>query len=364
MTHRSLHITRLLLTLLILSPVLGHAQSLKREEALAIGQKNDGLNDGVFWYTNGEDSPPFTHIAQFYVEPYTENEIKLKGSDQPVRLHGGYEDEKRIRVDLFTASNGNGWITIHITPREIITSGPKERDDRDPIHKELSPAALVAFDHEDLDLLATLIKRGLKVNEAVDFESGDTLLHLAAISSNAKWVKFLLKNGADPEIWDRHGYLPITNLLTHSDGDAADKAVCELLAKAGDEKVIETYPTGLIASVLPHNSPEIIYFIAWNGQDPSPAILKEIRKTLPQARPASRMETLKQRPRGAHSWYQDKQSQEFGTLVDIKLSKDGESWKTTVRVTVGPAMAGGGCSADMHKAYGYWYPKNKEGWEE
>lgn len=173
-------------------------------------------------------------------------------------------------------------------------------------------------------------------------------------------MQYLLENNADPDIRNRHGERAINLAIEYQAPE-----LCELLAKPeAEEKFVEGIPVGIIETVLPHRSTEEIVFVSWNDRDPSPEMLAAIRKTLPKARTASRMKTLERRPLGAHSWYRDTETDEFGSLIEVSLKKSDGKWLVKVRNTVGPAMAGGGWEGKLLKKYGYWIADDVGGWDE
>ena len=343
-----------------LQPLL--AQGLTREQAMKIGSDNDGVGNGTFWYEHGDSSPPFTHAGHIIISygnhvvlTLNDREISGLGVDSP------YDDGRTTRLDIYTSAKGKGWVVTHVLKPEVEASRPKPpRDTRPDAHKALSSAAEMAVNEGDRDFLALLFKRGLKVNVALDFEKGDTLLHTAAHSGKLKIVKYLLQKGADPALRDRHGRRPIDIAISID-----NKELCALFAKPeNQEPAFDGVPADLIQELLSRNSTNEMVFVKWNGKDPTADLLTEIRKTLPKARPASKMIILDRSPLGAHSWYQDKETKEFGSLIEVSLTNDGAVWNTTVRDSVGPVMAGGGWGAKARKKYGYWYLYDENGWDE
>jgi ankyrin repeat protein len=250
---------------------------------------------------------------------------------------------------------------VHVLKPEIENTQPKvPRDERPSDHKALSGAAELAIEQGDLDFLGLLFKKGLLVNEALNFEDGDTLLHVATSWGKLDIVKFLLEVGADPTIRNHYGDRPIDTAISDKEEDLS-----ALLARPDDEEaMVDGIPSGLIEAILPNRTQNEIIFISWNRANPGPELLAEIRKTVPNARPASRKKTLDRRPLGAHSWYQDTESKEFGTLIEVSLDNEGEIWTAAVRRSVGPVMAGGGWKGKARKRYGYWHTYDVNGWDE
>jgi hypothetical protein len=353
--------TLLLFFTSVLSIISVDAQNLARDQALQIGVQNDGTGNGKFWFERGDSSPPFVHAGHIVISQGSQISLTLKGATSGLGVDAPYDDGSQTRLDFFTSSNGRGWVTAHVLKPEIKSTRPEPpRDERPSTHKALCSAAELAIREGDLDFLKALLKRGLQINEALDFEDGDTLLHEVVYSDDLAIVKFLLANGADPNVRNRYGDRPIDNAIS-----VKEEALCKLLARPnGNEGEVDGIPTGLIEEVLPHQSSNEIFFVSWNGQDPSLDVLAEIHKTVPKAMPASRMETLKRRPLGAHSWYRDQESNEFGSLIEVTLGKAGDAWAASVRMTVGPVMAGGGWKGKARKEYGYWYTYDVDGWDE
>lgn len=350
----------LLITTICVTDVL--AQALTRDQALKIGSDNDGIGNGKFWFEHGDSSPPFTHAGHITISQGSQISLTLNdGATTGLGVDAPYDDGSQTRLDFFTSSNGKGWVAAHVLKPEIEKTRPEApRDERPATHKAHSPAAKLAIEQGDLDFLGALLKKGLQVNEALDFEDGDTLLHEATSWGKVDVMKFLLAAGADPTIRNRYGDRPIDTVI---EGEKED--LCALLARPNhEEALVDGIPSGLIEELLPHRSKDEIIFVSWNGGDPAPELLAAIRKTIPSARAASLMATLDRRPLGAHSWYQDKATKEFGSLIEVNLDKKDEVWTATVRTTVGPVMAGGGWKGKARKKYGYWYTFDVNGWDE
>ena len=272
-----------------------------------------------------------------------------------------YHDESQTRLDFFTSSKGTGWVVAHVLKPEIADTRPAPpKDERPAVHQALCSAAELAIREGDLEFLKVLIKRGLQINEALDFEAGHTALHRTVWHGEIDIVKYLLEQGADREVRNRFGERPIDEAIQLK----ADKLYPLLAKPPAKDELVDGIPVGVLEQVLPRGAGDGVFFVSWDEKDPSPELLASIRKILPKARPASRMKTLERRPLGAHSWYQDKDNREFGSLIEVKLGSTGEIWTARVRTTVGPVMAGGGWEGQVSKAHGYWHLNGRRGWDE
>lgn len=359
---RKMKALTLILFISVLSFQCAVAQDLNLDEALKMGSDNGGVGNGEFWFSQGDSSPPFLHAGHITISRGSHISLTLNdGSTDGLGVDAPYDDGSQTRLDFFTSSNGKGWVAVHVLKPEIENTQPKApRDERPSNHRALSGAAELAIDQGDLDFLGLLFKKGLKVNEALDFEDGDTLLHVATWRGKLDIVKFLLDAGADPTIRNHYGDRPIDTAISGKEED-----LCALLARPDEEEaMVDGIPSGLIEAILPKRTQNEIIFISWNRADPAPELLAEILRTVPNARPASRMNTLDRRPLGAHSRYQDTESKEFGTLIEVILDNEGEIWTAAVRRTNGPVMAGGGWKGKARKKYGYWYTYDVSGWDE
>lgn len=335
-----------------------------REQALKIGADNGGVGNGKFWFEDGDASPPFVHAGHIEISPGNEVFRKLNGDPYAGSMADApHDDGSLTRVDFFTSSNGKGWIAVHVLKPEVEPAKKKAAvDNRPEEHLKLASAGELAVFGGDMEFLALLLSKGLEINLPIDSESGDTLLHKAVDSGQPGTVEFLLRKGADRGIRNHYGSKPIKYAISRKDGK-----LCKLL-EVSEEKapVINGVPAGLIEQLLWDSSRDEPTFITWNGKDPDQELLAEIRKTIPHARPASGMVTLERRPLGAETWYQDKESKEFGQLVEVTAEKDkeGKIWNVSVRKSAGPVMAGGGRRAKMREEYGCWTDFDHEFWAE
>lgn len=287
--------------------------------------------------------------------------LLLNGSDHQGSVDNPYDAEKQTRLDLFTSAKGLGWATTHVVKPEMESTRPKPRTDaRTQMQRHLSPAAVWAVQKDDLELLKIMIERGLKVNEPINFPESETLLHSVVSANNLKIGKFLLEKGADPDIRDRYGSLPIHSVIENENDPMA-----QLLSKPElEEMQIDGIPVGLVEEVLSGSRHPGLIFVSLNEKDPTEEMLAEMRKTIPDVRPASKMKIVKIRPIGAHSSYRDTETGKFGDLIQVKLQKNENEWSVYFRESSGPSMAGGGWSGRADKAYGYWYTSTDESWDE
>lgn len=329
---------------------------------MKIGSDNDGAGNGSFWFEQGDASPPFTHAGHIVISRGSQITLTVNGPGTAgLGVDAPYHDESQTRLDFFTSSKGTGWVVAHVLKPEIADTRPAPpKDERPSVHQALCSAAELAIREGDLEFLKMLIKRGLQINEALDFEEGHTALHRAVWHGEIDIVKYLLEQGADREARNRFGERPIDEAIQLR----ADKLYPLLAKPPAKDEMVDGIPVGVLEQVLPRGAGDEVFFVSWDEKDPSPELLASIRKILPKARPASRMKTLERRPLGAHSWYQDKDNREFGSLIEVKLGSTGEIWTARVRTTVGPVMAGGGWEGQVSKAHGYWHLDGRRGWDE
>lgn len=338
----------LLSLLCLLCASCAHNQKLTRAEALQLGADNGGIGNGSFWHAHGDATPPFSHAGSIYISQGNSVTLELNDEkDTRVGLHPPSSDGSQTRLDFFTSKNGQGWVVSSVLEPEYVDEARETvSNELPPKHAELCHAAKLAISYDDTYFLEVLFVNGLQINEPLETEYGDTLLH-EACWGKLDVVKFLLEHGADPSIRNLSGKLPIHNAIF-----GKEEEICKLLAGPEvEEPVVDQFPAGLIEAVLPYRYyRNEVMFVSWNDSDPSEALLAEIQKTIPRARPNSQMESVDRRPLGAPSYFRDKDSKEFGYQIIVKLNKDGDVWNVDV------CLAGeGGWEGIARQAYGYWY---------
>ena len=97
-----------------------------------------------------------------------------------------------------------------------------------------------------------------------DKTSGETAMHIVAARRDTTWIRFLAKNGADPDLADRDGVTPlmIAARLGHVEGVTA---LLEYGARV--DPLSSTGETPLIAAVHRRDIPLVRVLLA-NGADP------------------------------------------------------------------------------------------------
>lgn len=97
-----------------------------------------------------------------------------------------------------------------------------------------------------------------------DVTTGETALHIAASRQDARWIRFLSQNGANPNIADKNGVTPlmISTRLGHIDGVTA-----LLEAGARVDPITATGETPLIFAVHKRDLP-MIRLLLTNGANP------------------------------------------------------------------------------------------------
>ena len=267
----------------------------------------------------------------------------------------------QTRLDFFTSPDGEATVMAHLFAPEVepSRSDPK-KDERSAVQKALSPAALLAIEKDDLDFLKLLVEKGLKVNEPLDFQSSKTALYHAVWERKPEIVKYLLSIGADPEMKNASGERPIQLAI-----EWELKEIIPLLAQPTKvEQLIEGVPEGLLDAIFARYFTEEIMFLSWNGKDAPKGIVKFLKKRMPKIRNGSRLETLEDRPLGAHSWYRDKIDKGFGSRLELTVKEVGKDWQVGMRDSKGPVMAGHGWESLFFKKLVYWMEKSESTWDE
>lgn len=334
------------------------------EEALKFTRTVNGKKLGEFWFESGERQGPYRHAGRVLLSPGAHITYQYADGRETLRNETGlYVDEEywQVRLDFFTSEKGEGWVVCNIVKPEIEPTRPKpKKDERPAVHKALASAAEMAIKTGDLDFLKVLIAKGLQINESLDFEKNETALYQSVSSRKLAIFKYLLENGADPIIKNSYGERPI-DLAVEWDMENFIKLLDK--GKVADE-MIDGVPSGVLEKVFGAYKTDEEYFISWNGKDANAEQAKFLKNLLGSARPKSDMETLENRPTGAHTWYRDKKDGKYGRLLQLEIKQNDEKWDVRLRDTAGPSMAGGGWSGIVQKKYGYWFLDQKESWGE
>ncbi len=326
---------------------------------MKLARSINGKEIGKFWYEDGDKKGPYRHAGKVILKPG--DHILYQGGGSGVMGMMPDQDSWETRMDFFIAESGKSNVMVHIFKSEIEPTRPKAAEDRrSEVQKALSPAALHAIGNDDLDFLKRLIEEGLKINEVLDFKTGETALYHAVWERNAGIVKYLLSQGADPEMRNRYGERPIQPAIKWE-----LKEIIPLLAKSEKkEGEIEGVPKGVIDEIFSSYSSDEIFFLSWNGKDAPKELLSFLSARIPKVRPDSRLETIDERPLGAHSWYRDSKDGGFGSRLQVRVKKVEKGWNVRLRDSVGPAMAGFGWESNYYKQYGYWFAKRVSSWDE
>lgn len=124
---------------------------------------------------------------------------------------------------------------------------------------------LKAVEDRDGDKATEMLnKPGNQLVNSRDLTSGDTGLHIVIARNDGLWVRFLLDNGADPNIRNRRGVAPLQLATSLGFVEGA-----ESLIKSGANVNIsdQTGETPLIAAVHSRNVPLVRLLLA-KGADP------------------------------------------------------------------------------------------------
>lgn len=353
-----------LVSLLACLPSNAESESgLTRDEALKMARTIGGRELGSFWFEHGDKEGPYHHSGRVVLERRDHISYQVADKDEIGHQTGLYVDDEtwETHLDFFTSASGQGWVVCHNFKPEVGPTHPKPaKDNRSKVQKALGPAAAYAIENGDLDLLKRLLSEGLNLNEYLEFEDKTTALYLALWERELDIAKFLLKEGADPNMRSRWGERPVDLAIARKmDG------FLEALALPDNEgKLVVGIPEGVLHLIFKRHQTEEVHFIEWQEKDPPVELLKWLEKKLPNARPASRMETLERRPLGAHSWYRDKEDGQYGSLLQIKLKPIKNEWQVQFRDSAGPIMAGHGWRSTFHKDSDYWHEKEATSWDE
>ena len=334
-----------------------------REEALKLCRTLGGAETGEFWFEHGDKDGPYHHAGRLILSPggcvsyavaEPNGELSETGLDVP-------DEAAELHMDFFTGKSGHGWVVTHCFKPEVKpTAVAARKDHRSACQQALGPAAEFAIANGNLALLKALVGQGLELNEYLDFNKQTTALSSAVWDHQLEIAKYLIAKGANKEMRGAFGERPIKTAF-----DLGLKDFCKLLAKPDvEEKKIFGVPEGLLEEVFAKQAPRNPMFLRWQGEDPPQDLLTWLKRSHPEIRPASRMETLQRRPLGASSWYRDKTDGAFGTLWECSIEASGEGWKVRIRDTTGPSLAGGGIEAQYTKHCGYWMGKTLTSWDE
>ncbi len=335
-------------------------QGFSRDAALTLGRTHDGRELGTLWFEKGQSSEPYRHAGTVILKRGAHASYQAPGMARPWGI-GVNPGACQTRLDFFTGADGGAWLTAHSFKPEIeVPDSEAEAEPLSERQKALGPAARLAITENDVEFLKQLIERGLDLNASLDSEEPTTALYEAVWERSPQLVEFLLEQGADRDLRGRDGERPIELAIEWKLPE-----IRRLLAMPGKkDAMIAGVPEGVLDEIFQGDRGDRLHFIVWGGEDPPQALLEWLKKRLPNARPASRMETLETRPLGAPTWYRDPGDGRFGRLLEVSVKPDGDAWTARVRDSSGPFLAGGGWEARYTRTDGYWIGETTSSWDE
>lgn len=353
----------LLLALIMGRPASGKepSEGMAREEALKFCRTLDGKESGSFWFEHGDKEGPYHHAGRIILSPGEEASYAVADADGDLSKTGldVPDGAAELHMDFFTGKSGHGWVVTHSFKPEIKPEADtKAVDKRSDRQKALGAAAELAIKEGNLEFLKMLVGQGLELNQYLNFEEKTTALSTAVWEDKLEIAKYLLEHGANKDFRGRYDERPITTAF-----DLKRDDLCKLLARPDEgEKTIAGTPTGLLEEIFCGQKPDDVFFVRWKDEDPPEELMGWLKQTHPNARPASRMETLDRRPLGARTWYRDKTDGKFGPLMEISIESVENDWKVRLRQSTGPFLAGGGNEMLYTRHHGYWMGKTLSSW--
>lgn len=137
------------------------------------------------------------------------------------------------------------------------------------------PAGAQMFSDGRQFLEAVRDRDGTKVTEVVtqpgntlintkDIATGDTALHIVADRDDTSWIKFLLQNGANPNIANKNGVTPIMIAAAKGNLDGVD-ALLNRGARIDDQDGLGETP---LISAIHRRDVEMVKLLLAKGADP------------------------------------------------------------------------------------------------
>lgn len=233
----------------------------------------------------------------------------------------GHKTGNRLLTEwaLFFIRIGNFAVILHSsTP---LCSNAAHSDS----HVELASAAEWAILTTNTTLLTALLDAGVQINEPIG-DHDRTLLATAVHAENEKMVKFLLKNGADP---DRKS-LNFRLIDVAFENGATN--ICRLLSKPENrkEEMIDGVPVGVLEHVFRPTGWTNVVFVIVNRSPPSAEMLGYLRTSVwPAARelPKALIKQYEADPRAPIRFTKD---EENATLFECIIEKKNtDEYKTS-----------------------------------
>lgn len=348
-----------------------------------------------FYKEVGVATGPFVKIGYVEVNASGLHRIMTFSDSRQWGSVGGIDDPNvDFLVHFFVNPKGGSFVVVHKRP--VLDPVPIARDDQlDPRtgeHVYLSGAVKMAIWDDNVPLLKMLLETGFEIDEPIEWDGLRwTALHQAALSNQPEIVRFLLDEGADREVRDKYGELPITRVVGNLGNKKKDQAkvvqICEMLRKPISDKaeeMISGYPRNLLFETFFADRDVVdqqVRFLSLNDQDPDPKLLEMAREVWPKVRPRSRMEIATQKNRieeKGESAYRDHATREYGVVVELILRprsdeasifdepkpEDASVFEWSRRVASGKYLSGGGVRGIVEKKYGYWISQSTESWDE
>ena len=332
-------------------------------------RKMASSDDSVFHSEFGDPEGPFRWIATSTAASIGFPDFRVRFGEGPIIETPRLNDRKiRFTVTYFANAKGNGYGIIN----RIAAVGEtlpelQEEDPRPASHVALAKAAEHALLHGNLPLLEMLLDSGLSINEPLELEYRDTLLHTAATIGNAELIKFLLEHGADQTARDAFGNRPIDPAF-----DNKNEKICEILrVEESKDGSIFDVPTGLIeeAFLARNQKTEGIVFLSLNGKDPNDALTKLAKSHWPGAtiRPSSakyEVSVEKARAEKRILPFETAKNDVPGLLIEMWAGEEGRQMalETTLRYRLISLRRWR--RRRRREGYGYWIAKRTSSWDE
>ncbi len=312
----------------------------------------------------GSADPPFASVAAIEANGDGLQSIETRAGGRLGIVSGSRKPGHQLRIEFFLNEKGESIAVAHETKLPEAPPEP-EADKRPWNHRSLCEAASFAIAKGDVELLPALIKAGLSVDLPLDVQTGFTALHHAVIYNQPGAAKLLIDHGADLGVRSKYDSRAIDMAVEEGKSD-----LDPILAKpAKNDREAGGYPVEMLEELLFVGEREGIQdqvrFVSLNGEDLPKELMEYVMRCWHDALPGSRAEELGRIPAGRPTAYKDRDSGDYGNLVEITLQpkNDGEfTWR--IRTASGPFLAGGGAGGGISRQHGYWIKQTDESWDE